>query len=465
MPSTILIAEDDPVQRRVLATILSKKLGYQVIESEHGREALAKLHAADMDEISAVLLDIQMPVMDGFETLETIRRERPDLPVMMLTTTDDTDVAVRAIKSGATDFIVKPASVEKLGLTLTNAIKLRALTREVARLKRDKEGALTFTDLVGHEGGLAEAVNLGRRAAASDVAVLITGETGTGKEGFARAIHGESRRVGAPFIAINCGAIPENLVESTLFGHEKGSFTGAITRAIGKFREADGGTIFLDEVGELPLEAQVKLLRVLQQKEVEPVGAGRPVKVNVRIISATNRDLKSDVLAGRFREDLYFRLNVLPIALPPLRARGSDAVLLAQHFIKRFAASDALPIKPLTADAKEYLLHNPWPGNVRELENMIHRALVLSDSIEIDRLQLVTIHDGAHHLPGTAQSAAHARGIMLALQHADGRFKTADEIEAESMQRVLDHYEQNVTRAADALGIAKSTFYRKLKGS
>ncbi len=466
MPITVLIAEDDPVQRRVLTSLLNKKLGYHVIEAGHGREALAKLHAAEMDEVSAVLLDIQMPVMDGFETLETIRRERPDLPVMMLTTTDDTDVAVRAIKSGATDFIVKPASVEKLSLTLTNAIKLRALTREVARLKRDKEGALMFTDLVGHDGGLAESVTLGRRAAASDVAVFVTGETGTGKEGFARAIHGESRRVGAPFIAINCGAIPENLVESTLFGHEKGAFTGAISRAPGKFREADGGTIFLDEIGELPLDAQVKLLRVLQQKEVEPVGAARPVKVNVRIISATNRDLKADVQAGRFREDLYFRLNVLPVQLPPLRTRGTDAVLLAQHFIKRFAASDALPIKPLTADAKEYLLHHAWPGNVRELENMVHRALVLSDANEIDRAQLSSIHDTVVEPAHVAQhTATSPRSISLSLQHADGRFKTADEIEAEAMQRVLDHYEQNITRAADALGIAKSTFYRKLKGS
>jgi DNA-binding NtrC family response regulator len=367
---------------------------------------------------------------------------------------------VKAIKAGAHDFIVKPVDSERLRVVLANAIRLGTLAREVSRLRRDKEGALLFRDLVGHAHGLAPAVGYGRKAARSDVPVLIAGETGVGKELFARAIHGESRRAGHAFIAINCGAIPEHLVESTLFGHEKGAFTGAIARSIGKFREAEGGTIFLDEVGELPLDAQVKLLRVLQQREVEPVGAGRSVKVDVRIISASNRDLKAEVQAGRFREDLYFRLNVLPIEVPPLRARGEDVLALAQYFIERFAATEGLAVKTLSADAQRYFMQYPWPGNVRELENSIHRALVLSDEETIDRAQMMQLQGALLPLAATAAEPA---ALMLGLQQADGRFKTAVEIEREAMQRVLDHYAGNITRAAEALGMAKSTFYRKIK--
>lgn len=455
MSHTLLIAEDDPLQRRILCRMLDKHLGYHVIECAHGRELLTKLHESHIDAVDAILLDIHMPVMDGFETLRLLRRERPDIPVLMLTGTDDTAVAVKAIKEGAHDFIVKPPDVERLGVVLANAVRLSALTREVARLKRDKEGTLTFRDLIGHTGGLAETVALGRKAAASDVPVLVLGETGVGKELFARAIHGESRRMGSPFIAINCGAIPENLVESTLFGHEKGSFTGATARTIGKFREADGGTIFLDEIAELPLDAQVKLLRVLQQREVEPVGAARPVPVNVRILSATHRDLKAEVAAGRFREDLYFRLNVLPIPMPPLRARGDDILALAQHFITRFAAAEAMPVKPLSAEALSHLRRYPWPGNVRELENVVHRALVLSDAEQIDAGQLAWMHEPL--APASSEMAA------LSLHHPDGRFKTMEDIEAEAIASALVHYEQNISRAAEALGIAKSTFYRKLK--
>lgn len=458
MRETILIAEDEPVQRRTLETVLIKKLGYDVIAVENGKQAIERIEASSVGAIAAAIFDISMPVMDGLEALKWARKFRPDIPVIMLTAHDYTAIAVTAIKEGAYDFAVKPLDPDHIEVMLKNAIRTSQLAQEVARLKRDKEGALLFADLVGHKGGLAAAVAYGSRAAASDVPVLISGETGVGKELFARAIHGESRRVGAPFVAINCGAIPANLVESILFGHEKGAFTGAVARTLGKFREADGGTIFLDEVGELPLEAQVKLLRVLQQKEVEPVGATKSVKVNVRVISATNRDLKTEVKAGRFREDLYFRLNVLPINVPALKERTEDIIPLADYFIHRFANMEMLEQKQFDADAKEYLVTHHWKGNVRELENLIHRALVLCEGKTITRAELAFIHDS-----GEISVIPSATNTPFSLKHSNGNFKTMTQIEAEAMQAALDYYEQNVTKAADALGIAKSTFYRKLK--
>jgi DNA-binding NtrC family response regulator len=462
----VLIVEDEPVQQKMLQ-LLCKKIGFATRMAGHGREAVEQVQASTLGEIGVVLLDISMPQMDGFETLGWLRKYRPDLPVVMLTSHDDTALAVRAIKEGASDFIAKPAEPAQLEVALRNALRLGALTRELARLKRDREGALAFVDLVGHERGLAEAVALGRKAAAADVPVFITGETGTGKELFARAIHGESKRVGAPFVALNCGAIPENLVESTLFGHEKGAFTGAVARSIGKFREAEGGTIFLDEVGELPLDAQVKLLRVLQQKEVEPVGAGKAVKVNVRIISATHRDLRAEVKAGRFREDLFFRLHVLPVALPPLRARKEDIVPLAQSFMQRLGAAEGLAHRSLSGEAQAYLLGCRWPGNVRELENLIHRALVLGEAEVIDRATLTALHEleqGADSADAP-QSATQSHGLTLALMQPDGQFKPMQQLEQDAMQAALAHFGGNITRAAEALGIAKSTFYRKIRES
>ncbi len=461
MSDKVLIVDDDKLQREVISAI-TKKLGYTPSTAKGGREAINIIESSDIDDISAVLLDIFMPDLDGIDTLKAIKKTRPDLPVIMLTGSDDTKDAVKSIRYGAADFIVKPADPNILEVTLRNAIKMYTLSRELARLKRDKEGALLFTDLIGHNAGLKPAVSYGRKAAASDVPVLITGETGVGKELFARAIHGESRRVGAPFVAINCGAIPANLIESTLFGHEKGSFTGALTRSLGKFREAEGGTIFLDEVGELPLDAQVKLLRVLQQKEVEPVGAGRPVKINVRIISATNRDLRSDVRAGRFREDLFFRLNVLPIVVPPLRERMNDIIPLAEYFINRLAIVDLLPPKELGADAKEYLESYFWAGNVRELENLIHRLLVICDNDIITKGEVEKIHDWHEKTPDSKEFYYNSN-LRIDIMHPSGEMKTMREIENEVMQRALEYFDDNITRTSESLGIAKSTFYRKIK--
>ena len=294
-------------------------------------------------------------------------------------------------------------------------------------------------------------------------------DTGTGKEGYAKAIHGESNRAGRPFVAVNCGAIPAQLVESTLFGHEKGSFTGATEAVLGKFREAEGGSIFLDEVGELPLDTQVKLLRVLQQKEVEPVGAGRPVKINVRILSATNRDLQEEVHEGRFREDLYFRLNVLHAKLPPLRQRTSDIPALIHYFMERFSLDNGDAIKQISDRTLSELCEFSWPGNIRQLENNINRAIVMSGEHEITTqdFSILSGEGGAlnsKNAPVANLSFAHKKNVAsLSLLHDNGTHKTVAEIEAEVMRSALAHYEGNITQTSKALGMAKSTFYKKIQ--
>lgn len=453
MTDTILIAEDDPVQRRMLATLLTRKLGYKVLIATNGDEAVTQVQSSNIGEINAVLLDINMPRMDGFEALKIIRKYRPDLPVLMLTGNDDTAIAVKAIKEGASDFIVKPPDPPHLDIAIKNAIRLSTLSQELAKLKRDKEGAVAFTDVIGHNAGLSSTIAYGRKAAASDVPVLLLGETGVGKELFARTIHGESKRVGAPFIALNCSTMAHT-IEQTLLGT-------TLPGQPGKIRAAEGGTLFLDDITELSPDAQVQLLRVLQQKEIEPIGGGKPIKVNIRIIAATDRDIRRDVQTGRFREDLYFRLNVLTITIPSLREHPQDIVPLAEYFIQRLAVSDRLPPKPLTADATNYLMHHPWPGNVRELEGLIHRALVLTDAEAIDRAVLEQFHEST-----TAATPADRRAppsLHINMRHADGSFKTMAEIETETLRTMLAHYENNITRASDILGIAKSTFYRKIK--
>lgn len=452
MTHTILIGEDEPIQRRIVSTLLTKKLGYKTLLAENGREVVKHIHDNNFGDISAVLLDLEMPEMNGMEALKYIRKYRPDLPVIILTGRDETEIAVQAIKEGASDFIVKPAEPAQLDIALKNAIRLSTLSRELTKLKRDREGALGFKDLIGHDGGLKPIIEYAHKAASSDVPVLITGETSTGKELLARAIHGESKRVGAPFITIHCGTMAEHSIEVALFGQ-----AGAQGRSLGKFREAERGTIFLDDIHALPANAQVKLLRVLQQREIEPVGADKPVKINVRIISATNHDVQEEVHAGRFREDVYFRLNVLPIAMPALRERPQDILPLTDYFLQRLSSLDGLPLKSLAPDAKNYLSEYTWPGNIRELEGVIHRALVLSEGNNISRALLKQVHAAdADHMPAMA-------GPRISLRKTNGLPKTMAEIEEEAMQKSLEHYDNNITRAAESLGMAKSTFYRKMK--
>lgn len=461
MSEQVLIVDDDTLHSNMLATLLRRKLGFESTKAENGRLALDILERDKEQNFLLVILDLNMPVMGGMETLEIIRQKHPALPVIMLTGTQDTEQTVQAMKLGASDFLTKPYEGERLAVTVRNALKLFGLSREVRRLSQTEEDRLTFDTLIGHGQALLPAVNIGRKAAGSDIPVLISGETGTGKEVFARAIHGESARSGKPFIAVNCGAIPFQLVESVLFGHEKGAFTGATEKTIGKFREAEGGTVFLDEIGELPLDAQVKLLRVLQQKEVEPVGSARPVPVNIRVISATNRNLEDEVKAGRFREDLYFRLNVLELNLPSLRERKAEIVSLANHFLERENAKGATEPKFFSKEAKDFLLSHDWPGNVRELENKIRRAVLLSENAEIKLRDLVQDKGLQDKTPRSAHQDQNST-LTIDLLHPDGSLKTADQIERETIEKVLDHTDQNITEASRLLGMAKSTLYRKI---
>ncbi|MGB0719279.1 MAG: sigma-54-dependent transcriptional regulator [Bdellovibrionales bacterium] len=450
---TALIIDDDRTERRLLSTLLDSQLSLATLEAENGQDGLDALNVHP--HVKVIILDLEMPVMDGRTALAHITRDYPHIPVIVLTGSTDMRDAVEAIKAGACDFLAKPLKQERLIVAVRNALKISLMSQEISRLKRKDEGALSFSDLIGHDSGLSNSIHVAGKAAGSDIPVLITGETGTGKEMFARSIHGESKRAGQPFIAINCGAIPEKLIESTLFGHEKGAFTGAIHKALGKFQEAEGGTLFLDEIGELPLDAQVRLLRALQQKEVEPVGAGKAVKVDVRIISATNRDLAQEVKAGRFREDLYFRLNILPIKLPSLRERPQDVPRLAAYFIDLFCAAHQAVPKRLSDTAIHRLKSYHWPGNVRELENMVNRAMVLCDGDVIDAGDL------SFESAGGAIDAAPIKGGIRCLRD-DGSFKSFKELEQDIIAEALEHHDHNIAKTARVLGIAKSTLYAKM---
>ena len=382
MSAVVLVVDDDPVQRRLIEAMVGR-FGYQAMVAEGGDAALRLLTGAQGGEIDCLVLDLVMPDLDGLGVLARMREAGLDIPVIVQTAHGGIDNAVSAMRAGAMDFVVKPVSPERLQVSLRNALAARALAGELRRLKRSRDGTLTFADVVTRSQAMRAVLRAAEKAAASAIPALIEGESGVGKELVARAIHGSGARRAKPFVAVNCGALPENLVESILFGHEKGAFTGATDKHAGKFVEADGGTLFLDEVGELPPAAQVKLLRALQQGEVEPVGARRPLKVDVRIVSATNRDLIADVKSGRFREDLFYRLHVFPISVPPLRQRPEDIPELARHFLTRIAAEEGKRVRSLQAQALRLLAAYRWPGNVRQLENAIFRAVVLTDGEEL----------------------------------------------------------------------------------
>ena len=352
MDHKVLIVDDDPQQRRYLSAILYS-LGYGAATASGGIAAVEQLSAARQHGISLALLDLHMPDLDGIKVLEQVRAAGAGLPIVVLTADGSVARAVDAMRAGASDFIVKPVAPERLDVSIRNALAISSLSREVQRLNRQAENRLSFEDLVAVSPAIRSSIALARRVARSDIPVLIEGESGTGKEVFARAIHGTSERAGAAFVAVNCGALPAALVESILFGHEKGAFTGATERHRGKFQEASGGTLFLDEIGELPLDAQVKLLRAIQTGEVDPVGGSGPVKVDIRLISATNRDLQAMIAEGRFREDLYYRIGVFPLALPPLRERREDLPGLARMFLARSTAAEGIAIDNFSTAAME----------------------------------------------------------------------------------------------------------------
>src|ERR1700757_1190347 len=355
MAASILIADDDAVARRLVENMV-QKCGYETIVVESGDAALTALTAPDAPAIDAMILDLVMPGLDGMGVLAKIREAGLSVPVIVQTAHGGIDNVISAMRAGAADFVVKPVGMERLQVSLRNALNASALKGELPRIRHSREGRLTFADIITRSEAMAHVMRTAQKAASSSIPVLIEGESGVGKELFARAIHGSGERKAKPFVAVNCGAIPDNLVESILFGHEKGAFTGATDRHTGKFVEASGGTLFLDEVGELPPAAQVKLLRALQEGEVEPVGARRPVKIDVRVLSATNRDLIADVRSGRFREDLFYRLHVFPIAVPALADRPEDIPELTRHFVARFAAEEGKLVRRVDEQALRLLM-------------------------------------------------------------------------------------------------------------
>jgi DNA-binding NtrC family response regulator len=484
MVATILIADDDAVQRRLVENMV-QRCGYQTIVVESGDAAMTVL-ADEMRSIDAVVLDLVMPGLDGLGVLSKMREADILVPVVVQTAHGGIDNVVSAMRAGAHDFVVKPVGIERLQVSLRNALDTSALKGELQRIRHAREGRLTFKDIVTRSEAMGHVLAMGKKAAASAIPVLIEGESGVGKELVARAIHGSSERASKPFVTVNCGAIPDNLVESILFGHEKGAFTGATERHAGKFVEASGGTLFLDEVGELPLAAQVKLLRALQQGEVEAVGGRKPVKVDVRIISATNRNLLNHVKAGHFRDDLFYRLHVLPLTIPPLRSRREDIPHLLRHFLARFSAEQNRAIARVSADAMARLVNADWPGNVRQLENTVYRAVVLSEGDELRAEDFPAINGGTTEsdavpaieplmLAQPARVAAHDAPIVPAqpapafLPHGSfsmldehGECRPLDEMEAEIIRFAIAHYRGQMSEVARRLKIGRSTLYRKM---
>ena len=480
MTATVLIADDDPVQRRLLETSV-RRFGYAAETVENGDAAIARMERPDGPAVDLLVLDLVMPELDGMGVLGRMRERGIKIPVIVQTAHGSIEAVISAMRAGAHDFVVKPVGVERLQFSIKNALRTDALEEEIRRINKRASGTLTFRDVVSRSEEMARIIRLGERAAKSSIPVLLEGESGVGKELIARAIQGASDRKGKSFVTVNCGALPENLVESILFGHEKGAFTGATEKHAGKFLEANGGTLFLDEIGELPLQTQVKLLRALQEGEIDPVGAKRSVRVDIRLISATNQNLIELVKQGRFREDLYYRLNVFPITIPPLRARKGDVPDLARRFAARFAAEEGKRLRGLTAESLALLGSYSWPGNVRQLENAVFRAIVLADG---DELTVAEFPQIAAHVDGfdvrvpplpvaVAFSEPRLERDSVRVEVRDpslrkliddhGQVRKLDDLEAEAIRFALDHYRGQMSEMARRLGIGRSTLYRKMK--
>jgi two-component system NtrC family response regulator len=449
---TILVVDDESNYLTVMETLLGDA-GYEVLTAPSGLEALKIAGASDLD---LVLTDMKMPKMTGIELLDQLRRLYPELPVIIMTAYGTVEKAVTAMKKGAFDYILKPFKNEEILVTTAKALDYRHLILKNRLLSQELEKKYGFPDIVGESRVMQEILALVKRVAGSRATVLVTGESGTGKELIARAIHQCSNRAQKPFISVNCAALTETLLESELFGHERGAFTHAVAMRKGRFELADGGTLFLDEVAEMSQALQVKLLRVLQEMEFERVGGNRTIKVDVRVVAASNRDLKEEVETGRFREDLYYRLNVVHLHVPPLRQRQEDTPLLATHFIKKYATENIRGKIRVTPEAFKVLVQYPWPGNVRELENVMERAVILCHD------SLITPQDLPGELAPAAASEAKLdidRFIPLHLALPDA----LEHIEEQMIRRALEKSGQVQVRAAEMLGITKSLLQYKLK--
>jgi two-component system nitrogen regulation response regulator NtrX len=444
MRSSVLIVDDEAGVRSALSGVLRDE-GYQVDAVESGEACLDRVSRAPYD---VIVLDIWLPGLDGLATLERLRQRHVDAPVVMISGHGNIESAVRAIKMGAFDFVEKPLSLEKTVLVIGNAVRQRRLEAENRALRAHVDRRLT---MVGESYVMAQLREQVAMAAPTNGRVLIFGENGTGKELVARSIHTLSRRRGGPFVEVNCAAIPEELIESELFGHVKGAFTGAVADRRGKFEVADGGTLFLDEIGDMSLKTQAKVLRALQEQVVEPVGGTSGVKVDVRILAATNKDLPAEIRAGRFREDLFFRLNVIPIFVPPLRDRETDIPLLAEHFMAELAREYGRRPKRLDPGAAAGLRGYRWPGNVRELHNVIERLMIMVAGNIIGPADLAFLDGAPIGLAEPLGSPA------LSLHDARERF------ERDYILRALAAQQGNISRTADALGVERSNLYRKMR--
>lgn len=449
---TILVIDDDKSLRESMRMLLADK--YRVVFAKSGKEAFELLRKESPD---LVFCDIRMPEMNGLDVLSRIKESEPELEVIMITAVNTVGSAVEAMKRGAYDYITKPFDIEAISSLIENVLEKKRLQTENTFLKEQIEKQFQFEKIVGRTPAMREVFSLIGQIAKSDSTVLISGESGTGKEMVARAIHNLSSRGQNLFVPVNCAAIPENLLESELFGHERGAFTGAFERKLGKFEVADGGTLFLDEVGSLPLAMQGKLLRALQEREIERVGGTKPIPINVRIISATNTELKDEIAEKKFRKDLFFRLNVIPLAIPPLRDRKADIQLLLEHFLNKFNHEFGKGLKGFSKEALEHLTVYPWPGNVRELQNLVERLVVLakSDYITLDDLPKDVSEP-------TEELSAPPDFLSLPYKEAQRKFETL------FITKALEKTGGKKTKAAKMLGIHRNTLLqieRRIKSS
>jgi DNA-binding NtrC family response regulator len=447
MTRSVLLVDDEKAMCEMVAAALGRR-DFDVHWSTSPQEGLDSLAQNDF---GAVVTDINMPGVSGIDLCARIVENRPDLPVIVLTSFGSFETAVAAIRAGAYDFLTKPVEIETLVLALERAFNYRVLREEVRRLRQTVRDLQSFGALVGESAAMKRLYEMLGRVAETDASVLVTGESGTGKELVAQALHDRGRRQRGPFVAVNCAAMPETLLESELFGHARGAFTDAKVGRTGLFVQASGGTLFLDEIGELPLGLQPKLLRALQQRTVRPVGSDTEVPFDVRLVAATNVDLEAAVEAGRFREDLFFRIHVISVEVPPLRMRGNDVLLLAQRFVEEFAKHNDKRVSAITSAAAEKLLAYGWPGNVRELRNCIERAVALT------QYEQITVED----LPEKLRAAK--RGQMVVVSDDATDVVPLEEVERRYILRVLDAAGGNKASAARLLGLDRKTLYRKLE--
>ncbi|MBA4378634.1 MAG: Fis family transcriptional regulator [Gemmatimonas sp.] len=458
MKQRILIVDDEPNIRRTFGMVLRTE-GFATEEAGTGEDALA---FCERERVDLVVLDVRLPGIDGLETLRRLRARDPQLPVVMISGHGSIATAVEATREGAFDFLEKPCSRERVVLAVRNALRVRALDGEV-RAHRERERGRNL--MIGESAALQAIREQIRLAAPTPARILIHGESGTGKELVARALHDLSPRAGGPFVKVNCAAIPEELIESELFGAIKGSYTGADATREGKFQQADGGTLFLDEIGDMSQRAQAKVLRALQEGEVEPVGGQGTVAVDVRVIAATNRDLERDVRAGRFREDLFFRLNVVPVTVPPLRERPGDVPLLAEHFLARYCDENALPMRRFHPDALRLLAGLPWPGNVRELHNAVERLAIMAAGEVVGPEDLR--RTGVIAAPAAAAVAADAGPLRplsaAAVQELGGLVEARRRFEAATIAACLAETGGNISQAARLLNIDRTNLHKKIQ--